>query len=227
MDIVMSYSPFQPYVYTLAEIPVNLCLALLMGLLIATVYRLTTRGSAISQSYLLTLVMLTMVSSLVIMIIGNSLIRAFSLIGALSIIRFRTVVKENRDTAFIFLSLGSGMAAGIGNLQLAFFGTGIILLALLVLDFTKFGAVNRGVFLLRFNVQPGLTSDAFLDIFKRYLISWGMLSIKTISMGQWVEHSYMVRLRKDEQDQALIGELMGVEGIEKVTMVADSSESEL
>lgn len=222
----MNYSPFQPYIYTLAEIPLNLGLALLLGMMIAIVYRATTRNSAVSRSYLLTLVMLSMICALVIMVIGNSLIRAFSLIGALSIIRFRTVVKENRDVAFIFLSLGAGMAAGIGNLQLALFGVSIILIAILLLEWTEFGSVNKGVYLLRFSVPPTTTIDALQPIFDRFLVSHSKLSIKTVRMGQFVEHSYMVRLKRNDEDKTLIAALSNLEGAEKVSLIVDDSEAE-
>ena len=71
---------------------------------------------------------------MVIMIIGNNLARAFALVGALSIIRFRTVVKDTKDTAYIFWSLAAGMAAGTGSYFLAIIGTIIILIFGIILN---------------------------------------------------------------------------------------------
>ena len=213
---------------TTIEIVLNLGLAFFLGLLIAFVYRLTSRNKAISQSFTITMVILAMVVALVMMVIGNSIARAFSLVGALSIIRFRTVVKDNRDIAFVFFALAAGMAAGIGNYQIALLGVGTILVFLLILDFVQFGAPQRGVFLLRFQLIPTDTDDKALQpVFSKYFSSTTRLSVKTVKMGQFVEHSYMVRLKRGISDQALISELSSVEGMERVTLIADESESEI
>lgn len=213
---------------TSIEIVLNLSLAFVLGLLVAIVYRLTSRSKAISQSFVVTMVILSMVVALVMMVIGNSIARAFSLVGALSIIRFRTVVKDNRDIAFVFFALGAGMAAGIGNYSIAIVGVGTILILLLLLDFVQFGNPQKGVFLLRFQLIPTDTDDNTLKpLFKKFFSSTTRLSVKTVRMGQFVEHSYMVRLRRGVSDQALISELSAVEGMERVTIIADESEAEM
>ncbi len=225
LNFTWDNTPFQQF--TLIEIPMNLGLALIIGILIALVYRMTTRHTAISQSFLITIVMLTMVAALVMMVVGNSLIRAFSLIGALSIIRFRTVVKENRDIAFIFFALGAGMASGIGNYALAVYGSGTIMIFLLVLDFIRFGAPINRVYLLRFLLNASTSEPIFIPVFERYLSSYSQLSAKSVQMGQFVEYSYMVRGKRKFNEQTFINALSTVEGIEKITMSADESEAEL
>ena len=75
---------------------------------------------------MVTNIFVTVIVCMVIMIIGNNLARAFALVGALSIIRFRTVVKDTKDTAYIFWSLASGMAAGTGSYFLAIAGNIIL-----------------------------------------------------------------------------------------------------
>lgn len=225
MNLTWDNTPFQQF--TLIEIPINIGLALLIGMGIALVYRVTTRNSAISQSFLITIVMLSMVSALVMMVIGNSLIRAFSLIGALSIIRFRTVVKENRDIAFIFFALGAGMASGIGNHALAVYGSATIMLFVLILDFIRFGAPIHRVYLLRFQITTSPEAPSFETVFDRHLASYSQLSAKSVRMGQFLEQAYMVRLKRKARDQDFIAELSGLAGVEKVALVADESESEL
>ena len=225
MNFTWDNTPFQQF--TLVEIPLNLGLSLLIGMMIALVYRVTSRNSVVNRSFLLTIVMLTMVATMVIMVIGNSLIRAFSLIGALSIIRFRTVVKENRDIAFIFFALGAGMASGIGNYALAVYGSATILIFLLLLDFIRFGAPVNRVYLLRFQLAASHDSQSFQTIFDRFLSSYSQLSTKVVRMGQFVEYAYMVRQKRRVREQDFMVELANVEGVEKVSLVADESESEL
>ena len=106
-------------IYDPNEVIINLILAFFLGLVISAVYKKTHKGLSYSQSFMVTNIFVTVIVCMVIMIIGNNLARAFALVGALSIIRFRTVVKDTKDTAYIFWSLASGMAAGTGSYFLA------------------------------------------------------------------------------------------------------------
>ena len=93
------------YIYEPHEILINIVLGFVLGIVISYVYKKTHKGLSYSQSFMLTLVFVTIIVSAVMMIIGNNLARAFALVGALSIIRFRTVVKDTKDTAYVFLAL--------------------------------------------------------------------------------------------------------------------------
>ena len=84
---------FLAYVYSPDEILINLAASFILALAIAFTYRATHRGLSYSQSFVLTLIFVTVITSMVVMVIGNNLARAFALVGAMSIIRFRTVVK--------------------------------------------------------------------------------------------------------------------------------------
>lgn len=81
-------------------------------MVIAFVYNRTHKGSSYSQSFMLTVVFVAIIVAIVMMVIGNNLSLAFALVGALSILRFRTVLKDTKDMTYIFLSLAVGMAAG-------------------------------------------------------------------------------------------------------------------
>ena len=85
--------------FTGPEMLINMSLALVLGLLLASVYRYTHKGLSYSQSFTLTIVFVTTIVAMTLMAIESSLARAFALVGALSIIRFRTVVKDTKDTA--------------------------------------------------------------------------------------------------------------------------------
>lgn len=213
---------------TVEAVILNLVLACVLGMLTVGVYRITNRNKAMNVSFLMTMVILAMVVALVMMVIGNSIARAFSLVGALSIIRFRSVVKDNRDIAFIFLALGAGMAAGIGVYVLAIFGVGTILVILLILDFVKFGQPMRDLFLLRFQYLTTDTDESvFLEVFDEFLLSYKRISVKSVRMGQFVEHAYLVRLRKGIKEEQVITGLSNLEGMERVTMLAEDSETEV
>ena len=87
---------------SIGEVFENLVVALICGVIISIFYRLTYRGPGISFSFINSLIILALITSVVIMVIGNNLARAFGLVGAMSIIRFRTAIKETQDIIFIF-----------------------------------------------------------------------------------------------------------------------------
>jgi uncharacterized membrane protein YhiD involved in acid resistance len=220
-------TPSVAYPLTALEILLNIGLAFVLGIVITTVYRLTNRNQPVSPSFCLTLIMLSMVVALVMIIIGNSVARAFSLVGALSIIRFRTAVKDNRDIAFVFYALAAGMAAGVGNYPLAVYGIGLISLLLLSLDFVRFGLARSGTYLLCYQIAPNGENPQRVDtILKHYMASCRQLSVKTVRMGQLMQYTYVARLKKEPQLQEFVSELSAVDGIERVNMLSDEEEPE-
>ena len=133
-------------IYNPSEILINLIIAFFLGFIISLVYKKTHKGLSYSQSFVLTNIFVCVIVSMVIMVIGNNLARAFALVGALSIIRFRTVVKDTKDTAFIFWSLAAGMASGTGSYFLAISGTAVISMIALVLYYTNYGSIFKSCF---------------------------------------------------------------------------------
>lgn len=112
--------------------------AALLSFVLSFTYRTTHRGTSYSQSFLVTMVIMAVATSVVMLIIGSNIARAFSLVGALSIIRFRTAVKDSRDTAFLFAAMIAGMGCGTGfylaSISMTLF-LAVLLYALYVMDF--------------------------------------------------------------------------------------------
>ena len=129
-------------IYSPTEILVNIILSFFLGLFISYIYKTTHKGMSYSQSFMITNIFLALIVCMVIMIIGNNIARAFALVGALSIIRFRTVIKDTKDLAYIFWSLASGMAAGTGSYYIAIIGTIIISVVAIILFKTNFNELN-------------------------------------------------------------------------------------
>src|SRR5438067_1351536 len=118
----------------LGRLALRLGAALLLGCVIAGLYRLTRGRPANDTSNLLpTLVLLTVLVGMITVVIGDNLARAFGLVGALSIVRFRTVVEDTRDTAFVIFAVVVGMAAGAGYGLLAAVGIPAVAAAALVM----------------------------------------------------------------------------------------------
>ena len=99
-------------IFTFTDITMSMVMSTLLTFVIAHVYRQTHRGTSYSQSFLVTMFLMAVTTSVVMLIIGSNIARAFSLVGALSIIRFRTAVKDSRDTGYLFASMVVGMGCG-------------------------------------------------------------------------------------------------------------------
>ena len=121
------------------HILINLAVSLILGWILSLAYATTRKGCSERQAMIHTLVLLTMTIAVAMMIIGNNLARAFGLVGAVSIIRFRTAVKNSRDMAFVFIAIVVGMSSGLGFSFLAIIATVFFVVALLVLEKTRFG----------------------------------------------------------------------------------------
>src|SRR5689334_5496932 len=137
----------------------RLAVALALGCVVAGVYRLThgRRGES-AAGLTATLVMLTVLIGLVTLVIGNSVARAFSLVGALAIVRFRTVVEDTRDTAFVIFAVVIGMAIGAGHADLAALGVPAVLVAAVLMRHYSAPPTNGGA-LMALSVKLGLGLD--------------------------------------------------------------------
>ena len=140
-------------IYYPNEIILNLILSFFLGLLISFVYKSTHKGMSYSQSFMITNIFICLIVCMVIMIIGNNLARAFALVGALSIIRFRTVIKDTKDTAYIFWSLAGGMACGTGSYFITIIGSIIISIVSFILFKTNYGSIYKSEFILQFRYK--------------------------------------------------------------------------
>ena len=117
------------------QVIASLVIALLVGLFIFFIYKKTFGGVMYSRNFNLSLIMLTMVTSLMLMLINNSLALSMGMVGALSIIRFRTAVKDPIDTVFMFWAVGEGIAVGTKYYDIAVIAAlviGVIMVALTV-----------------------------------------------------------------------------------------------
>lgn len=106
------FKPSETNIFNMADVLLSMSVSTLLSLVLAQVYRHTHRGTSYSQSFLVTLFVMAVATSIVMIIIGSNIARAFSLVGALSIIRFRTAVKDARDTAYLFAAMVAGMGCG-------------------------------------------------------------------------------------------------------------------
>lgn len=117
----------------MALLLLNVIMALLMSLLVFLAYKLTYTGTAFSKKFMISLGMMTLVTTIIMNVISNNVALSLGMVGALSIIRFRTAVKDVRDATYIFWCIGIGICCGVSMYAQALFGSIVILLFLLVM----------------------------------------------------------------------------------------------
>ncbi len=198
------------------DIIISIVIAFILGVVISWVYKRTHRGYSYSNSFVSTLTILSMVTAFVMMVIGNNIARAFSLVGALSIIRFRTAVKDTRDTAFVFLSLAIGMAVGTGSRQIAIIGTVVIcFIILLMYIFSSLGFSRGRNFLLKFRVRVSPDNENIhQNVFDRYLRKNTLINSMIVQEGLSMELAFSVRFKNQGEQQQFLRELSALEGVE-------------
>ena len=208
-------------IYNPSEIIINLIIAFFLGFVISLVYKKTHKGLSYSQSFVLTNIFVCVIVSMVIMVIGNNLARAFALVGALSIIRFRTVVKDTKDTAFIFWSLAAGMASGTGSYFLAVSGTAIISMIALVLYYTNYGSIFKSEFIIQFRSRNSAKNKKnYNKIFSEYCKSSTLLNAESSGDGQSLKLSFDIVLKENKTYDEFIQKLSKVSGLSEVVAVA-------
>ncbi|MCQ4637262.1 DUF4956 domain-containing protein [Anaerovorax odorimutans] len=117
----------------LTDFLISIVISLVLGMLIFLAYRITYTGVAYSKRFNVSLVMLSMITTMVMAVISNNIALSLGMVGALSIVRFRTAVKDSRDTTFIFWCIAVGICCGVAQFALAAVGSGIIFLFLIVM----------------------------------------------------------------------------------------------
>lgn len=117
---------------TLQDVIINLIAALILGILIFTSYRVTHAGTIYSSKFNISLIMMTLVTTMVMCVIGNNISLSLGMVGALSIVRFRTAIKDPRDTVYIFWAIAVGICCGVSDYMIALLGTMVIFLFLVL-----------------------------------------------------------------------------------------------
>jgi len=206
-----------------ADVLANLIVAFVCGLMMSAVYRLTYRGPSYSVTFVNSLVLLSIIAAIVIMVIGNNIARAFGLVGAMSIIRFRTAIRDTMDLVFIFLSLALGMACGVGLNALAVAGTLLTGLVVIALTLTNFGAPRKRHFLLQIIHQSTEQNDVTKPL-SRFCSSLKLVSLKNIGIEDLTESNYHITLKNTRHTEEMVRTLRQSPGVQQVNVFFDEDD---
>ena len=194
----------------------SLVLALAAGLFIAWIYRRNYRGVMYSNNFTLTLVMMTLITCPVVMCIRESIQLSMGMVGALSIVRFRTAVKDPLDTAYMFWALTMGILLGAGQFFLTACAVVGIGLLLTVLVHVQSKGLNSYLLVVRMAEESERQANQLVNNLKVM-----QLKSKTVS-ANGVEATYEVRVDKPD---ALLNKLRSLPGVYDATLVAYQGET--
>ncbi|MFH0733521.1 MAG: DUF4956 domain-containing protein [bacterium] len=219
LENLHSFNVFAP---TVSQIIINLLLSLCCSFFITIIYRFSYKGPGFSDSFVNSIMFLSLITTLVIMVIGNNLARAFGLVGAMSIIRFRTAIKDTLDIVYIFFGLAVGMAVGVGYHKLAVVGSLMIGIILFVFSKTNLFTLRNDQFLLQFGSSlSDVNNQTIINIFKIYCTRYELINIKTAAQNKEAEYSYYVSFKKNKSANKFIEELTALSGIKNINLFFD------
>jgi len=203
--------------FTIERIIFNIIVATLLGLFIYFVYKKTFSGVMYSQNFNVTIVMICIITSIVMMLIGKNLSLSLGLVGSLSIIRFRTAIKDPRDIGFIFWAITVGLAAGTNEFVVAIIGS--IMIALILFIFNRVIYIDYCYLLVLKGTE--IQSEEIAKILKEYKIPFKLKMKNTNSF--FMEITYEISLKSVSED-VVIKTFRGLEGMEEVHIVSYNGE---
>lgn len=190
---------------TLIDGFVAVFLSFILSAVITQVYKLTYKGTRYSQSFVHTVIIMSVVVALVMIVIGSNVAAAFGLVGAFSIIRFRSAMSDPKDIAFIFFGMATGIACGLGFYLLPIIFTislCVLIYLLYIFDFGKSEGENRR---MKITVPENLQYDGvFDDIFDRYLTQHSLTQVQTTNLGTMIRLEYDVVMKEGVRDKDIL-----------------------
>jgi hypothetical protein len=213
---------------TLPGLVYHLLLAFVLSKPLAWIYVWTHHGTSYSRSFVHALVLLAMIVTIVMLAIGDNLARAFGLFGALALIRFRTPIKDSRDTVFLFLSVAIGITVGVQNTMLAVVGTAITLLAALYLFGVRFGTRYEHDGVLRFSMPAhGEQDERLRQVLRHYCQHFALVSLRDSRHEGALDCSYHLHLHDAGAHRALVADVRAIPGTADVSLLVQNEQEEI
>jgi len=210
------------------DVAVRLIVALVLGRIVALIYNWSRLPNERTPSFPATLVLLTVLIAMVTQAIGGDVARAFTLVGTLSIVRFRTVVRDTVDTAFVIFAVIVGMALGAANLPVAIIGMAVVTVAAMWMKPKVLGGAGESpAYILKVRAGLGQDLNALVGpTMDAELSGRRLLSIGTAKQGTSLEAVYEIRLRKGASADGFVKALNRLDGIQNVELAAPGEDDD-
>ena len=196
---------------------------------IAKLYQLTFQSLSYSRSFIHTLIIGGMITCMVMMSMGDSIARGVGVLGALSLIRFRTAIRDPRDMMFLFMAFGLGIACGAGMFAVAVTGCVLLSSVIVLLYWAPFATRRRYEAMLRFLVQVGNDESHVLveNVMAECCSAYTLMAMREAVQGDLLEYSYQVRLIDPSYQVDIIKKLEAITSIAEVNLVMQRTTVEL
>ena len=222
-EFIMQYSQEVVQELTVERIVLNMVVALVLGLVIYLSYRFSHSGAVYSARFNVSLLMMTLITTMIMNVIGNNISLSLGMVGALSIVRFRTAIKDTRNTAYIFWCIAVGLCCGVSYYALAAISTGMIFLVMLVMGSIK--SNDRYLLIIHAN-REDCAKEIETTILQQYK-GQAVLRVANRTTGQ-LEYIYELtsRMLKGKEQGATdpVELLRGIEGVYRVNLVCQNEE---
>jgi hypothetical protein len=199
---------------TTINILINVTMSFLIGMFIFFIYKRTYQGVLYQRSFNISLVLASVVTSLVIMTISGNLILSLGMVGALSIVRFRTPVKDSMDLIFLFWAISTGIANGVGYFNISLVGSILISLFLIILTGTK--SKSSDAFLVVVQINSAISDSEILNKIRSGVDKYSLKS-KVLSK-EFTEVTLEVRISNNATE--FLNHIKAMDGVNRLTLVA-------
>lgn len=221
-DVLLELLKSNQGALTIQDIVLNFFIAGILGVVIYLSYRISHAGGMYSTKFNVSLVMLTLITTLVMNVIGNNIALSLGMVGALSIVRFRTAIKDSRDTAYIFWAIAAGICCGVQEYVIVSIGSGVIFLFLIL-----FGAVKSNERYLLILRGDSSSENLVEQEMEQLFLGKVRYRVKNISNGS-LEYIYELSEKQlqnaDKKVSSTSAYLSNITGIKTVNIVSQNDE---
>lgn len=203
----------------------SLSLAFALSAVVSMTYSATHAGLSYLRGFTQSLAVGGIIAALVMLAIGDDVARGLGVVGALTIVRFRTTLKDTRDLMFVFASLAGGVACGVQAYAIAIVGVGVFVVASLLLTWTGFGSHRQFDAVLRLRLPVGTSAGVITDALARHCRRFVLVNLRETG-GNAHEHSYQVVLTDPAAGSSLVEAVSALPGTAGVTLLMQDSSIE-
>src|SRR3989344_4507744 len=208
-----------------AVVVMNIMISFVFMLMISWVYQKTHTGISYSRSFLTSLVVIGMLAAIAMMILSNNLVQALGVLGIFALIRFRTILKDTKDIAYLFFALTVGMAIGTNNYVIATVSTPLLCGMLLLFYRYDFGSSARSGFLLTIVVDGGFDITAAESSMHPFVRRQQFLQARThVDGGQ--EYYFSLMFSKGADMGAFVRQIKDLAGVKTVELISGKNATE-
>ena len=213
---------------TVISIIYTVLLSFLLSTMIAVTYDRTFRGLSYSRNFAQAMILSSIVAAMVMQAIGDSLARGLGMMGALAIIRFRTVFKDPRDIIFMFAAIASGISCGVFGFGVAVVGTIGFCLAALLLYVSPFGQSRAYDGMLRFNISTDTPDKTAIEsVMRNNCRRFVLITIKELAQGNRLEYAYHVKIKSRKIKEDFVTGLKSIHDLKDVNLMLQETTVEL